>query len=147
MTPNTERITWRTLVGLLVLAVLLAAVAAPIAVWGDAASRLLVIRLAAALFCAIALFRLVVAIRQEAGIEQISAAEMAKRPRQETAQADPLLAGLAAELRRGIVPRPIGSAVHQRLQRLGDRRGIAVPAELPGPGDVERAVSCLEDAQ
>ena len=59
----------------------------------------------------------------------------------------PCQTDLAAELRRGIVPRPIGSAVHQRLQRLGDRRGIALPAELAGPGDVERAVSCLEDAQ
>ncbi len=145
MTPSTDRVTWRTLAGLFVFAALIASIAATIAVWVDAASRPLVIRLAAALFCAVTLFRLVAAIREDAGIEQVSAAEMAKRPRYEAVNVDPLHASLAAELRRGLVPRPIGSALRRRLQRLGDRRGITLPAELASLSDVECAISRLED--
>jgi hypothetical protein len=153
MSPSAERITWRTLVGLLALAMMVAAVAAPIAVWVDAGSRPLVIRLATAVFCLMVVYRLVCAIREEAGIDQVSPAEIATRPQQESLLIDPLLVRLTGELRDGVLQRTIKSALWQRLQRLAERRAVTLPSELaPRPGrqltmtDTERAISCLEDA-
>ena len=52
MEPNPERITWLTFIGWLVLALVIAMFAAPIALWVGAAGRPTVIRIAVAIFCA-----------------------------------------------------------------------------------------------
>ena len=68
MEPRSERITWRTLVGFLALASVIAVVAIPTATWLDSAERPLVIRLAVVLFSFVALFRMVRVVREEARV-------------------------------------------------------------------------------
>ena len=97
--PGPEPITWRTLVGFLVLAVVIGMFATPIALWVGPAGRPIVVRLASSVFCAAVVYRLAVVMRAAAMIGQMSAADVALQPYDATVRVDPLLTRLANELR------------------------------------------------
>ena len=101
MRPNPERITWLTLIGWLVLALVIAMFATPIALWVGAAGRPTVIRIAVAIFCACFVQRLLVLIRHAAAIDQAPLADRATMPSVESVTTDPLLTDLAKDLRWG----------------------------------------------
>ena len=67
MEPNPERITWLTFIGWLVLALVIAMFATPIALWVGAANQPTVIRIAIAIFCACIVQRLLLLIRHAGG--------------------------------------------------------------------------------
>src|SRR5262249_13370888 len=122
MEPNPERITWLTFVGWLVLALVIAMFAAPIALWVGAAGRPVVIRIAVAIFCACVVHRLLLLIRHAADLDQVPQADSATRPSVGSVTTDPLLTDLAKELRWGgwyFVP----PALWMRLERLCQDRG------------------------
>ena len=75
MEPNPERITWLTFIGWLVLALVVAMFAAPIALWVGAAGRTTVIRIAVAIFCACIVQRLLLLIRHAAAIDEVPQAD------------------------------------------------------------------------
>ena len=153
MQPNPERITWLTFIGWLVLAVVLAMFAAPIALWVGAAGQPTVIRIAVAIFCACIIHRLLLLVRHAAAIDEMSQADNATRSSVGTVTTDPLLTELAKDLRWGgwyFVP----SALWTRLMNLCHDRGTALPPELmPKSGrrrtwaEAERAVRFLEDGR
>ena len=150
--PGPEPITWRTLVGFLVLAVVIGMFATPIALWVGPAGRPIVVRLAASVFCAAVVYRLVVAVRAAAMIGQMSAADVALQPYDATVRVDPLLTRLANELRTNLRWRVVTPDLWTRLQQLCRQRGAAVPLELQQQPeqrtwqDVERMIQFLEDA-
>jgi hypothetical protein len=154
--PATEaRITWRTLAGLLALALAVAAVAAPVCVWAEPPLRPVAVRVAVAVFCACALWRLTRAVAGAVGLDVASAADLALDRAAPPARPDPLLPMLASEVRRGLARRRrFDRALWSRLQALAGRRGVVLPPDvLPGPlgrrmreADVERAMSMIERA-
>jgi hypothetical protein len=151
MDPQSERITWKTLVGFLFLAAFIAMVAAPIVLWVGGQGRPIVIRLAVAGFCAVVLGRLARVLREDAGIGQGSAAERALEPHPVPAYLDPLLARLAQELRIGLRWHEVPKSIQERLRQMSIARTGQVPPELePGLGqrvmwqDVERVVDAME---
>ena len=152
MGHSPESITWRTMVGFLVLAVVIGMFATPIAIWVGPTGQPVVARLAAAVFCAVVLYRLVVVVREAAMIGQLSSAEVALQPYDATVQADPLLTRLVYELRTNLRWRVVTPALWMRLEQLCRQRGVAVPVELQQqPGyrtwqDVERMIEFLENA-
>jgi hypothetical protein len=152
MEHSPEPITWRTMVGFLVLAVVIGMFATPIALWAGPTSRPVVVRLAAAVLCAVVVYRLVVVVRGAAMIGHMSAADVALQPYDATVRVDPLLTRLANELRTNLRWRVVTPALWTRLLQLCRRRGAAIPVELQQqPGyrtwqDVERVIQFLEDA-
>jgi hypothetical protein len=152
MGQNPESITWRTMVGFLALAVVIGMFATPIALWVGPTGRPVVARLAAAVFCAVVLYRLVIVVREAAMIGQMSSADVALQPYDATVRTDPLLMRLANELRTNLRWRVVTPALWMRLEELCRQRGAAVPLELQQqPGhrtwqDVERVLQFLEDA-
>ena len=150
--PGPEPITWRTLVGFLVLAVVIGMFATPIALWVGPAGRSIVVRLAASVFCAAVVYRLAVVMRAAAMIGQMSAADVALQPYDATVRVDPLLTRLANELRTNLRWRVVTPDLWTRLQQLCRQRGAAVPLELQQQPeqrtwqDVERMIQFLEDA-
>jgi hypothetical protein len=152
MEHGPEPITWRTMVGFLVLAAVLGMFATPIAVWVGPTGRPIVVRLAAAAFCAVFAYRLMIVVRGAAMIGQMSAADVALQPYDAAVRVDPLLARLANELRTNLRWRVVTPALWARLQQLCRQRGAAVPVEFQQqPGhrtwqDVERVLQFLEDA-
>jgi hypothetical protein len=158
-TADDGRITWRTLVGLLVLALAVAAVAAPIGVWVEPPQRPVVVRVAAAVFLACALFRCVRAVAGAVGLDLESPADLAMRhAAPPPARPDPLLPILAAEIRHGLGRGcRLDRGLWARLQALARRRGVvlppdALPRSRPPPGrmmtqaDVDRAIGLIERA-
>jgi hypothetical protein len=153
MGPNAERITWLTFVGWLVLALVIAMFAAPIALWVGAAGQPTVIRIAVAIFCACIVQRLLLLIRHAAAIDEVPEAERAIRPSVGYVTTDPLLTELAKDLRWGgwyFVP----STLWTRLQGLYHDRGTVLPPELmPKSGrrptwkEAERTVRFLENGR
>jgi hypothetical protein len=151
MEPNPERITWLTFIGWLVLALVIAMFAAPIALWVGAGGRPTVIHIAIAIFCACIVQRLLLLIRHAAAIDQVSQAEDATRPSVGSVTTDPLLTDLARDLRWGgwyFVP----PALWMRLQGLCSIRGTVLPPELmpkrgrrPTWAEAERMARFLED--
>lgn len=150
MEPNPERVTWLTVVGWLVLALVIAMFAVPIALWVGAAGQPVVIRIAVAIFCACIVQRLLLLIRHAADIDQVPQADRATRPSVGSVTTDPLLTDLAKDLRWGgwyfISP-----ALWIRLQRLCRDRGTVPPPEvMPQPGrrptwtEAERIARFLE---
>lgn len=156
MDPAVEgRITWRTPVGLLALALAIAAVAAPVCVWVEPPLRQVAVRVAVAVFCACALWRLARAVAGAAGLDVASAADLALNRAAPPARPDPLLLRLASEVRRGLTwRRRFDRGLWSRLQTLAGRRGVVLPPDLlPGPlgrrmteADVERTISMIERA-
>jgi hypothetical protein len=156
MDPATEgRITWWTLAGLLVLAMAIAAVAAPVCVWVGPQQRPVVVRLAVALFCGCALWRLVRAVAEAAGLGIVSAADLALHPPPPRADPDPSLPRLASEIRLGLARRRhFDRDLRPRLQALAGRRGVVLPRDaLPAPpgrraveAEIERLVTAIEQA-
>jgi hypothetical protein len=152
MEHGTEPITWRTMVGFLALAVVIGMFATPIALWVGPSGQPVVARFAAAVFCAVVAYRLVVVVRGAAMIGQMSAADVALQPYDATVRVDPLLVLLANELRTNLRWRVVTPALWTRLQQLCRQRGAAVPVELqqqprhPTWQDVERVLRFLEDA-
>jgi hypothetical protein len=153
MDQRTERITWGTLAGFLVLTVFIAVVAVPVSIWVGGGGRPLVIQIAAGLFCAVVLYRLARVVREEAGIGEASQADLAMEPKAMPVNLDPILLRLTRELpiflRWHIVP----SALLDRLRQLSTQRAGGIPPELvSGPGhlvtwqDAERIVDFLERA-
>jgi len=153
MRPNPERITWLTLIGWLVLALVIAMFATPIALWVGAAGRPTVIRIAVAIFCACFVQRLLVLIRHAAAIDQAPLADRATMPSVESVTTDPLLTDLAKDLRWGgwyFVP----PALWTRLQALCHAHWSVLPPELmpksggrPTWAEAERTVRFLEDGK
>jgi hypothetical protein len=152
MVPGPEPITWRTLVGFLVLAVVIGMFATPIALWVGPTGLPVVVRLAAAVFCAAVVSRLAVVVRAAAMIGQMSAADVAQQPYDATVRVDPVLTRLANELRANLRWRVVTPALWMRLQQLCRQRGADVPVELQQQPehrtwqDVERMIRFLEDA-
>ena len=153
MEPNPERITWLTFTGWLVLALVIAMFAAPIALWVGAGGQPIVIRIAVAIFCACVVQRLLLLIRHAAAIDQVPEAYRATRLSVGPVTTDPLLTDLAKDLRWGgwyFIP----PALWMRLHRLCHDRGTVLPPELmPKPGrrptwaEAERTVRFLEDGR
>jgi hypothetical protein len=153
MEPNPERITWLTFMGWLVLALVIAMFAAPIALWVGAASQPTVIRIAVAIFCACIVQRLLALMRHATAVDQMPQADRATRPSVGSVTTDPLLTDLAKDLRWGgwyFVP----PALWIRLQGLCHGRGIVLPPELmPKPNrrptwaEAERVARFLEDGR
>ena len=77
MERNPERITWLTYIGWLVLALVIAMFAAPIALWVGAGGQPTVIRIAVAIFCACIVQRLLLLVRHAAAIDEVPQAERA----------------------------------------------------------------------
>ena len=153
MDRGPERITWKTIIGWFVLAILIALVAAPVSIWVGPAGQPIVVRFAVAVFCAVIVYRLAVVIREAALVGQMTPAEIAMQPRKVEVQTDPLLTGLASELRGRIWWHVAAPALWAHLLQLCQRRGAVPPAELlPEPGhhptwqDAERMIHFLEDA-
>src|SRR5690349_21112819 len=129
MLPNPERITWLTFIGWLVLALVIAMFAAPIALWVGAGGRPTVIRIAVAIFCACIVQRLLLLIRHAAAIDEVTQADRAIGPPRGSVTTDPLLTELAKDLRWGgwyFVP----PALWERLQGLCHARRTVLPPEL-----------------
>ena len=153
MERNPERITWLTYIGWLVLALVIAMFAAPIALWVGAAGQPTVIRIAVAIFCACIVQRLLLLIRHAAAIDEVPQAERAIRLSMGPVTTDPLLTDLAKDLRWGgwyFVP----SGLWTRLQGLCHDRETVLPPELmPKPGrrptwaEAERTVRFLENGR
>jgi hypothetical protein len=153
MAPNPERITWLTFIGWLLLALVIAMVAAPIALWVGAAGQPTVIRIAVAIFCACVVKRLFLLIRHAAAINEVPQANHATMPSVGSVTTDPLLTDLAKDLWwRGwyFVP----PALWTRLQGLCHERGTVLPPELmprsgrrPTWAEAERTVRFLEDGR
>lgn len=148
-----ERITWKTLLGFLVLAAVIGMTTWPVAIWTGGENRALVTRLAAALFVACVLSRLARVVRADAGIGMTSAADRETAPEQPAIRIDPVLQRLAAELRPGLRWHAVPASVLERLRRLSLRRTGRVPEALePRPGrrftwrEVARLVASLERA-
>ncbi len=149
MDPRAERITWRTVIGFLVLAMFIGLVATPIAIWFGGSGRAIVIRLAVALFVVLVLVRLLSALRASAGIGEVSQADWALQPRQPAVQLDPVLLRLGGEFRTGLRRHIVPAALQERLRHLSRRRTGEVLPELMTSWltwhDVERAIDRLED--
>ena len=153
MEPNPERITWLTFIGWLVLALVVAMFAAPIALWVGAAGQPTVIRIAVAIFCACIVQRLLLLIRHAAAIDQVPQADLAIRPSVGSVTTDPLLTDLAKDLRWGgwyFVP----PALWTRLRGLFHVHGTVLPPELmpksgrrPTWAEAERTMRFLEDGR
>jgi len=151
MDPQPERITWRTVLGFLVLATFIGLVAAPIAIWFGGSGRTIVIRLAVTLFVVLVLYRLLSALRDRAGIGEVSQGDLAMRPRQPPVKLDPLLLRLAGEFRTGLRGHIVPAALQERLRHLSRQRTEDVLPELVPQTDrrltwhdVERAIDRLE---
>jgi hypothetical protein len=153
MPPDPDRITWLTVVSWLVLALIIAMFAVPIALWVGATGQPTVIRIAVAIFCACIIKRLYPLIRRAAAIDEVPSSNHAVMPSAKPVTTDPLLTELARDLRwRGwyFVP----PALWTRLRGLCDSHGTAFPPELmprsgrrPTWADAERAVRFLEDGR
>jgi hypothetical protein len=153
MQSNPERITWLTFIGWLVLALVIAMFAVPIALWVGAAGQPTVIRVAVAIFCAFIFKRVFLLIRHAAAIDEVPPSHDATMPSVRSVTTDPLMTELAKDLRwRGWYFFP--PALWTRLQGLCRRRGTVLPPELmPGSGrrptwaEAERMVRFLEDGR
>jgi len=153
MPSNPERITWLTFIGWLVLALVIAMFAVPIALWVGAAGQPTVIRIAVAIFCACIVKRLFLLIRRAAAIDEVPPSNHATMPAPGSVPTDPLLTELAKELRwRGwyFVP----PTLWMRLQGLCHEREAMLPPELmprtgrrPTWAEAERMVRFLEDGR
>jgi hypothetical protein len=130
MQARPEDITWRTFLGWLVLAILFALPATAIAIWVGPGGQPLVARLAAAAFCAIVVWRLIIVIRAHALIGQTTAAEIAMQPHRPRIQIDPLLVQLADEVGTVLPWRRVPPVVLKRLLLLCDSHGVSPPREL-----------------
>jgi len=140
------------MVGFLALAFVIGVFAAPITLWVGPTGRPVVVRLAAAMFCAVVVYRLVVVVRGAAMIGQMSSAEVALQPNDATVRADPLLTRLVNELPTNLCWRVVTPAAWMRLEQLCRQRAVAVPVELQQRlghrawQNVERVIQFLEDA-
>jgi len=153
MQPNPERISWLTIIGWLVLALVIALFAVPIALWVGAAGQPAVIRIAVAIFCACIVKRVFLLIRHAAAIGEVPPSNHATMPPVRSVTTDPLMTALAKDLRwHGwyFVP----PALWARLRGLCHDRGTVLPPELmPRPGrrptwaEAERTVRFLEDGR
>lgn len=157
MGPGAEaRITWWTLVGLLMLALAVALAAAPLALRVEPQWRPLVVRGAVVLWCGCALWRLARAVAWAARLDEVSAAEQALQPASPEARPDPSLPNLASEIRSALRPRlHPDQRLWARLQALAARRGVILPPNALRPragrratrAKVERLLATLEDAR
>jgi hypothetical protein len=151
MEREAEAITWRTLAGFSALAVLIGIVAAPVALWIGGAGRVIVIRLAVALFCAVVCARLVRGLRARANIGEPSDLDRASVPRAEPAVLDPLLRRVLADLPIGWRWRPVPARLRERLRQVSLLRTGHIAAPLmvrEGQRltwrDAERAIAAIE---
>jgi hypothetical protein len=143
-----EAVTGKTLAGFAVLAVVLSLFAAPIALRVGSAGQPVVVRVAAALFCAVVAYRLILIIHAATLLGQQTPADIALRPHAATVEVDLLLAQLVKETRPGIGLRIVTPGLWQRVQELCRRRGVGTagqPAQLHSWQEVERIVQHLED--
>ena len=146
MNRGPEAITRKTLAGFVVLAALLAAIAAPIALWVGPGGQYLVVRLAVAFYVAVIAYRLLTVIKAAALVGHLTPAEIALQPRVTEVTVDPLMLQLVKETRPGL--RQVSHALWQRVQSLCRRRGLPVPDEPAvhhSRQDVERIIQHLED--
>jgi len=141
-----ERITWVTITGWLVLGALLAALAAPIALWVGPAGQPVVIRIAVAVLGAVIVSRLMQMIRQAAMLDQLTQAEAATMQADVQVVTDPTLTELARELRWRHLQRRITPVLWERLQHHCRLRGLAAPSshERPTWHEAERTVRSLD---
>jgi len=152
MEQSPARITCGTLAGLLVFALVLAMIAWPLALWISGSGRWVVVRLAVAVLCAAILLRLLTIVRAEAGIDEVSEADLALQSRTLAPQPDPLLFRLAGDARTGLTWKVVPMALQDRLQKMIARRFEPPPTDLtPLPSrrltwrQAEAIVSKLEE--
>ena len=144
-----DAVTRKTLAGFAVLAAILGLFATLIALWVGPIRQPVVVRIAAALFCALVAHRLIRIVRAAARVGQQTPADIALRPHVAAVEIDPLLAQLVKETRTGIGVRIVTPRLWQRVQELCHRRGLATdgqPAQFHSWQELERIVQHLEDA-
>jgi hypothetical protein len=144
-----EAVTRKTLAGFAVLAAVLGLLATPIALWVGPSGEPVVVRIAAALFCAVVAHRLIRIIHAAALVGQQTPADMVLRPHVDAVEVDPLLAQLVKETRTGFGVRIVTPRLWQRVQELCHRRGLGTAgqsAQLHSWQELERIVQHLEDA-
>ena len=144
-----EALTWKTLAGFAALAVVLGLFATPIGLWAGPSGQPVVVRIAAALFSAVAAHRLIRIIHAAALVGRQTPADIVLRPHVAAVEVDPLLEQLLKDTRTGIGLRIVTPGLRQRVQELCHRRGVATagqPARLHSWQEVERIVQHLEDA-
>lgn len=150
MASEPEAVTGKTLAGFAVLTVTIGLIAAPIGLWVGPAWEPLVVRIAAAFFCAVVAHRLIVVIKAAALVGLETPADVTLRPHVETVQVDPLLVQLAREVHPGIGLRLVTPALWDRVRELCLRHGLP-PEDQPMSGrafqDVERIIQRLEDGR
>lgn len=120
MDDDSERITWRTLAGLLAGAALIGLVAVPVVLLLGSQSGMIAIRLASALVCMMVFHRFGRTIRAYVGIgEGTEVKGDALQPATaESGRIDPMLLRLAAGSRVRLPWRPVPEYVAERLRRL-----------------------------
>jgi hypothetical protein len=144
-----EAVTGKTLAGFAALAVVLSLFAALIALWVGPSGQPVVVRIAAALFCAVVTHRLIRIVHAAALIGQQTPADIALRPHVAAVEVDPLLAQLVKETRTGIGMRIVTPGLWQRVQELCRRHGVGTagqPVQFHSWQEVEHIVEHLEDA-
>jgi hypothetical protein len=130
MNSDPDRITWQTAAGFLALAMLISLLAVPLALWLGGAGRLIVVRLATALFCAAVLFRLIGIVRSRTGLDKPSARETMPQ-RIVVEEADPLLIRIVSEAHAGMARNKVPTALRDRLAGIIARRCGTPPSDLP----------------
>lgn len=146
MDRGPEALTGKTLAGFVVLALLLAVLATPIAVWVGADGQGVVVRIAVACFVAVIAHRLLAVIKAAALVGHQTPAEVALQPRGSAVEVDAVMLQIVRETRPGL--RQVSPALWQHVQSLCRRRGVTVPDEpalRASRRDVARIIQHLED--
>ena len=146
MPPDADALRWTTILGLAILAAVIAAIAAPVALWMGGSLRLVVERIAATLAAGAVAWRLLVALRAVSEAGGFSEAEMETRPRRADVPVDPLLAAIGRDMATGAPWRRPGKALAHRLGRLASEAGGADPVigERPTVAEIEHAITTIE---
>jgi hypothetical protein len=130
MPTSDDALTWRTWLGFSVAAGVIAAVAAPVALWVGPGFRPMVWRGAGALLAIVVLPRMLRAVREAAGVDMETPVRRLLRDPPSIAQVDPAFARLASEIHGALVHRRhdedhrIARSLWSRLGHIGVQRGL-----------------------
>lgn len=149
MNGSPEPVTWKTLAGFVLLAILVAAVAALIAGLMGAAWHPMVARIAGALYCAAIAKRLIALVGETAGVGRQAPADIALQPHIAKIEVDPLLRMLSGEIRRSRRLGIVTPALWERLMTLCGQYGVTGvdgQVRLHSWHELERVLQQLEDS-
>ncbi|MDA8050174.1 MAG: hypothetical protein M0002_09240 [Rhodospirillales bacterium] len=155
MEPGAERITLGTLLGWIVLALLIGAIATPLALWVGPEHHVVVVRLAGALFTAAVLYRLATAVRAVIESKTPSPAEAALRRSPPPAIADPTLLRLGTDIRSSLRRRGhFERVLWPCLTAIAESRGVTLPPSRAARrgaairrADLLRILDAIEEAE